>query len=58
MYIIRVMNEHSPVLQFKLLMKYIITVMILRLWMVMKSRFGASFPMLVLSGKINFKQEE
>lgn len=52
------MNEHSPVQQFKLLMKYIITVMILRLWMVMKSRFGASFPMLVLSGKINFKQEE
>lgn len=53
----RVMNEHSPVLQFKLLMKYIMTVMMLRWWRVMKSGFGASFPMLVISGKIIFKQE-
>lgn len=51
-------SEHSPVLQFKLLMKYIMAVMMLRQWMVMKSGFGASFPMLVISGKISFKQEE
>lgn len=39
----RLMNEHSFMPQFKLLMIYIMTVMVIKWWMAVKSGFEATF---------------
>lgn len=57
----RVMNKHSCELQFKLPMRYVMAMRLLRWWMVMKIGFEESFPVLVISKKkkiILNKEEE